>query len=137
MIAATLQTESAINLILSSLPPETKFDVRRMDPTVFPVLGYSLTSDTRSLVELRDVALYQIRPALSTIPGVASIGVLGGETAEYQRDRRSGKVGFVRTYDRRRRHRFVGIQRDLRRRPPRGSQQAVPDSVQYPVQQLR
>ena len=37
MVAATLQTESAINLILSTLPAETKFDVRRMDPTVFPV----------------------------------------------------------------------------------------------------
>jgi CzcA family heavy metal efflux pump len=84
MVAATLQTESAINLILSSLPPETKFDVRRMDPTVFPVVGYSLTSDVRSLVDLRDIALYQIRPALTTIPGVASIGVLGGETAEYR-----------------------------------------------------
>ena len=33
---------------------------------------------------MRDIALYQIRPALSTIPGVASIGVLGGETAEYR-----------------------------------------------------
>lgn len=84
MIAATLRTESALNLIRASLPAETKFDVRRMDPTVFPVLGYSLTSDIRSLVELRDIALYQIRPLLSTVPGIARIDVLGGDTAEYQ-----------------------------------------------------
>ena len=55
-----------------------------MDPTVFPVLAYSLTSDTHSLVELRDIALYQLRPLLSTISGVAKIEVLGGAQREYQ-----------------------------------------------------
>ena len=55
-----------------------------MDPTVFPVLAYSLTSDSRSLVELRDIALYQLRPLLSTISGVAKIEVLGGAQREYQ-----------------------------------------------------
>jgi CzcA family heavy metal efflux pump len=84
MVAALLQVESAVNQVKGSLPGETTFEVRRMDPTVFPVLGYSLTSDTHSLVELRDLALYQIRPVLSTVTGVARIGVLGGATAEYQ-----------------------------------------------------
>ncbi len=84
MVAATLQVESAINHLVATLPSGTTFDVRRMDPTVFPVLGYSLTSDTHSLVELRDLALYQIRPVLSSVAGVARIGVLGGATAEYQ-----------------------------------------------------
>ncbi len=84
MVAATLQIESAINLIRTELPVETQFNVRLMDPTVFPVLGFSLTSDTRSLVELRDIALYQVRPFLSTVPGIARIDVLGGDTAEYQ-----------------------------------------------------
>jgi CzcA family heavy metal efflux pump len=83
MVAATLQVESAVNHILSTLPSGTTFEARRMDPTVFPVLGYSLTSDTRSLVELRDLGLYQIRPVLSAVSGVARIGVLGGATAEY------------------------------------------------------
>ncbi len=84
MVAAKLQVESAVNQVLGSLPQGTTFDVRRMDPTVFPVLGYSLTSDTRSLVELRDLALYEIRPVLSTVPGVARVEVLGGAAAEYQ-----------------------------------------------------
>ena len=55
-----------------------------MDPTVFPVLGYSLTSDNHSLVELRDLARYQIRPVLSTVPGVARVEVQGGQQREYQ-----------------------------------------------------
>jgi CzcA family heavy metal efflux pump len=84
MVSSMLQVESAINQLISSLPDGMTFSVRRMDPTVFPVLGYSLTSDTRSLVELRDLALYQIRPVLSSVTGVARIEVLGGDTAEYQ-----------------------------------------------------
>src|SRR5205085_667250 len=77
------EIESAINQVLATLPAGTTFEVHRMDPTVFPVLGYSLTSDTHSLTELREIALYQIRPFLSTVQGVASIGVQGGSTAEY------------------------------------------------------
>jgi CzcA family heavy metal efflux pump len=84
MIAATLQVESAVNQALISLPAGTAFRVRRMDPTVFPILGYSLTSNTRSLVELKDLALYNIRPILSSIPGIARIEVLGGASEEYQ-----------------------------------------------------
>src|SRR4029077_7733163 len=84
MVASMLQVQSAINQVMPSLPQGTTFNVRRMDPTVFPVLAYSLTSDTHSLVELRDLALYQLRPLLSTISGVAKIEVLGGAQREYE-----------------------------------------------------
>ena len=84
MIAASLQVEAALGRLSVSLPAGCLFDVRRMDPTVFPVIAYSLVSDTRSLVELRDIATLQLRPALSSIKGAANIAVLGGEQAEYQ-----------------------------------------------------
>jgi len=84
MIAATLQVESAINQVLPDLPQGTTFNARRSDPTVFPTLAYSLTSDTRSLIELHDIALYQLRPFLSTVKGVAKVGVLGGTQEEYR-----------------------------------------------------
>jgi CzcA family heavy metal efflux pump len=84
MVSSMLQVESAVNQIMGRMPAGTSFNVRRMDTTVFPVLGYSLTSDTQSLVELRDIALYQVRPVLSSITGVARVEVLGGKTAEYQ-----------------------------------------------------
>ncbi|MGE0707138.1 MAG: efflux RND transporter permease subunit [Planctomycetota bacterium] len=84
MVAATLQVEAAINQTRADLPAGTSFLVRRMDPTVFPVLGCSLTSDTRSLASLRDLALYRLRPLLSTVPGVAKIGVLGGDVEELE-----------------------------------------------------
>jgi multidrug efflux pump subunit AcrB len=83
MIATTLEVQSAIARILPDLPPGIGFEVRRMDPTVFPVIGLSLTSSTRSLVELRDLGLYDLRPVLSAVDGVAKIDVLGGHEQEY------------------------------------------------------
>lgn len=84
MVAALLQVQAAINQVVGSLPPGVSFHVRRMDPTVFPVLAYSLRSTTHSLVELRDIALYQLRPLLSTVDGVSRVGVLGGAPEEYR-----------------------------------------------------
>jgi multidrug efflux pump subunit AcrB len=84
MISAMLQVESAINQTLSALPAGTKFEVRRMDPTVFPTVAYSLTSEKQSLTALRDIAYYQLRPLLSTVTGVAKVAVLGGTVAEYR-----------------------------------------------------
>lgn len=83
MIIAALQVQSAISQINGTLPQGTTFTVRRMDPAVFPVLAYSLSSQTRSLVELRDTALYDLRPRLSTVPGVGRVGVDGGAIEEY------------------------------------------------------
>ncbi len=83
MVAATLQVGTAINQVLGSLPAGTSFEVHRMDPTVFPCLAYSLTSDKLSLVQLRDAAYYQLRPVLSTVTGVAKVDVQGGAEAEY------------------------------------------------------
>jgi CzcA family heavy metal efflux pump len=84
MVAAMLQVESAVNQVLPELPDGTRFSVRRMDPTVFPVAAYSLISDSQSLVQLRDLASYQLVPLLSTINGVAKVVVMGGEQAEYR-----------------------------------------------------
>lgn len=84
MVAAQLQVESAVNRILPSLPTGTRQEVRRMDPTVFPVFGMTLTSKTRDPVSLRDVAYYQLRPILAAVPGIAQVEVLGGQLAEYQ-----------------------------------------------------
>ena len=84
MVAAQLQVEYAIARALPYLPQGTKYEVRRSDPTVFPVLGLTLTSKTRDLVALRDFAEYQLRPLLIAAPGVAHVDVLGGNVAEYQ-----------------------------------------------------
>ncbi len=84
MVAAMLQVESAINQVMPSLPQGTTFSVKRMDPSIDPVLAYSLTSDRRSLTDLRDFAYYQLRPLLSTVGGVAKVQVQGGTLEEYR-----------------------------------------------------
>ena len=84
MVAAFLQVESQINKVLPIPPAGTTFNVIRMDPTVFPVIAYSITSDRRPLTELRDFAQYTLRPALATVPGVAQVGVQGGQIEEYR-----------------------------------------------------
>ncbi len=84
MVSAMLQVDSALNQIMPELPLGTKFSVRRMDPTVFPVAAYSLTSSSQSLVALRDIALFQLTPLLSAVNGVAKVVVVGGEKTEYR-----------------------------------------------------
>lgn len=82
MDIALLDVQTAVSGVLPSLPAGTQFEVRRMDPTVFPVLGYSLVSRTQDPVALTDLAQYQLRPLLATVPGVARVDVQGGATGE-------------------------------------------------------
>ena len=82
MITSTLLVDAAIAKILPDLPAGTGYNVRRMDPTVFPIISYALLSGSISQVALRDLAQYQIMPLLSSIPGLARVDVQGGETAE-------------------------------------------------------
>lgn len=84
MTRAALQAESEIARLAPSLPTGFAFNVRRMDPTIFPVLGYSVTSKTDSLVSLKNFARYDLRPLLASIDGVAEVSVLGGRESEYQ-----------------------------------------------------
>ncbi|MDE2090117.1 MAG: efflux RND transporter permease subunit, partial [Gammaproteobacteria bacterium] len=84
MVSKLLQVEAAINQILPRLPAGTTFSALRMDPTVDPVLAYSLTSNTETLVQLHDLARYQLLPLLSTIRGVGRISIQGGEREEYR-----------------------------------------------------
>ncbi|MEG3178689.1 efflux RND transporter permease subunit [Sphingomonas sp. RB3P16] len=84
MVASTLLVDSAVGRTLPSLPTGTQYDVRRMDPTVFPIISYALVSETADPVALQDLAKYQITPLLSSVPGLARVGVQGGDTAEVQ-----------------------------------------------------
>ncbi len=84
MLVATTQVSEAVAGALPKLPPGTSFSVKRMDPTVFPILAYSLTSKTQNLTQLYDLAQYQLKPLLSGVNGVARVQVTGGAPEEYQ-----------------------------------------------------
>ncbi len=83
MSTAALQVQGQIDRLLPSMPGDTTFEIRRMDPTVFPVIAYSITSEKRKLTELHDLAQFQIRPVLLAVAGVTRIGVAGGAIEEY------------------------------------------------------
>jgi CzcA family heavy metal efflux pump len=82
MVGATLQVSAALSQMQATLPAGTRITTRRMDPTVFPIIAYSLTSDTVSPAALRDLATYQIGPLLSSVNGVATVQVQGGAVDE-------------------------------------------------------
>lgn len=86
MRRALLEVDAAISRILPELPAGARLSTRRADPTVFPIIAYSLRSPTESLTQLYDLAQYQLRPLLSSIAGVARVQVQGGAIAEYHVD---------------------------------------------------
>ncbi len=80
---ARLQMESLINDIRNNLLPGTQITVEKMNPSILPVMGFSMESD-RSPIELKKIALLQVKPFLAATPGVSDIAVIGGKTKEYQ-----------------------------------------------------
>ena len=76
--------QARLSQLSSTLPPTAQIrNVERLTFAVFPVAGYSLTSDKRDQASLRDIATYIIRPQLARLPGVAIVGVAGGKTREF------------------------------------------------------
>ncbi|RDS86017.1 efflux RND transporter permease subunit [Dyella psychrodurans] len=86
MSRALGDVNAAASQVLPELPAGTVLTSRRMDPTAFPMLAYSLRSHTVSPSALYDIAQYQLRPLLSSIPGVAHVSAQGGEVAEFHAD---------------------------------------------------
>ncbi|MBX7221078.1 MAG: efflux RND transporter permease subunit [Blastocatellia bacterium] len=84
-VVQTLQlVQARLSQLATSLPPTaTVRQVERLTFAVFPVLGYSLTSDQRDPATLRDLASYTIKPRLAGLPGVAGVGIAGGAVREY------------------------------------------------------
>jgi CzcA family heavy metal efflux pump len=76
--------QERLSQLVSSLPPTAQIRrVERLTFAVFPVTGYSMTSDERDLTSLRDLASYTIRPRLTRLAGVATVAVAGGDKREY------------------------------------------------------
>ncbi len=84
MDLALQRTDAALTRAAGGLPAGVTFQVRRMDPTVFPVAAYSLTSDRIGPVGLRRYADLTLAPLLSSVQGVARVDAIGGAKAEYR-----------------------------------------------------
>ncbi len=75
--------ESRINEVKQDLPQGINISIERMNPSTFPVLGYSISGKGYSQIDLRNIAEYTVKPFLSRIAGVSEVDVGGGKVEEY------------------------------------------------------
>jgi multidrug efflux pump subunit AcrB len=81
----TLQlVDAALSRAQSSLPPTAKIDSHRLTFASFPILGYSLTSESVPPTQLWELATYELKPRLNRLVGVSTVIVQGGQEPEFQ-----------------------------------------------------
>src|ERR1700679_188744 len=77
------KVQASIDEIKNDLPADVNISVEKMNPSILPVSGYTLESNSRSPIELRQLATYTVKPFLSQVDGVSEIRVIGGKAKEY------------------------------------------------------
>ncbi len=75
--------QGRIAQLMPNMPPEARFYVNRLTFSVFPMIGFSITSPNRNTSELWDLAYYNLSPRLYRLPGVAETRIVGGRAPEY------------------------------------------------------
>ena len=83
MIESELYVLSRLSQIRGTLPATAETSVFRLTFSAFPIIGVSLTSNTRGITELWETARYNLKLRFLRIPGVARVDLVGGRTPEY------------------------------------------------------
>src|SRR5271157_2082346 len=84
MILTLQRVDAVVARLQSELPATAKIETHRLTFASFPILGYSLTSDTVSQDKLWEIATYDIKPRINRLDGVASVVIQGGRVPEFQ-----------------------------------------------------
>jgi multidrug efflux pump subunit AcrB len=80
----TLQyVNAAISRIQPELPSTAKIEAHRMTFAAFPIIAYSLTSDSTPQTRLWEMATYEIKPRLNRLEGVSTVIIQGGQEPEF------------------------------------------------------
>ena len=80
----TLQyVNAALSRVQPELPPTASVVANRMTFASFPIIGYSLTSDTVPQTQLWEMATYEIKPRLNRLDGVSTVLIQGGQEPEF------------------------------------------------------
>jgi len=80
----TLQyVNAAISRVQPELPSTAKIEAHRMTFASFPIMGYSLTSDTVPQTKLWEMATYEFKPRLNRLDGVSTVVIQGGQEPEF------------------------------------------------------
>lgn len=78
------RVEAAINSIKNNLPNSINISVEKMNPSILPIMGFSVEGSSHNNIELKQISEYIIKPFFSRIKGVAEVNIIGGSTKEYQ-----------------------------------------------------
>ncbi len=83
MVTELQLVDAALSKVRQSLPATVNISTRRLTFASFPILGYSLTSDTVPLSRLWEIATYDLKPPLNRVSGVSTVIVQGGQVPEF------------------------------------------------------
>jgi CzcA family heavy metal efflux pump len=83
MVQSELYVLGRLAEIRADLPATASTEVSRVTFSAFPIIGISLTSSNRNLMDLWETANYQLKPLFLQIPGVAKVELTGGQVPEY------------------------------------------------------
>src|SRR5213593_642662 len=84
MVLTLQRVDAVVARLQSELPPTAKVETHRLTFATFPILGYSLTSDTIPQNKLWEIATYDLKPRVNRLDGVASVLIQGGRVPEFQ-----------------------------------------------------
>ncbi len=83
MILSLQLVDAALSKVEQSLPPTVRITTNRLTFATFPILGYSLSSETVPQTELWEIATYDLKPPLNRVAGVSTVLVQGGQVPEF------------------------------------------------------
>ncbi len=83
MMQSLQLVDSALSKVEQTLPATARITTNRLTFATFPILGYSLTSDTVPQTQLWEIATYDLKPPLNRVPGVSTVVVQGGKVPEF------------------------------------------------------
>ena len=73
--------QARVNEARSSMPADTEVQVERLTPAVFPILSLVLNGNVPD-ADLRDFAVYNLKPYFSRVPGVGRVEVDASDVRE-------------------------------------------------------
>ena len=80
----TLQyVNAAISRVQPELPATAKIEAHRLTFAAFPIIGYSLTSDSMPQTKLWELATHDMKPRLNRLDGVSTVIIQGGQEPEF------------------------------------------------------
>src|SRR5271168_4796623 len=89
----TLQlVDAALSKVRQTLPATAVVTTNRLTFATFPILGFSLTSDSVPLPRLWEIATYDLKPSLNRLDGVSTVTIQGEQIPNYEVTPDTGKL---------------------------------------------